>query len=281
MTKFDGHTHSSISDGTDTPTELVQAAAAAGLSGLALADHDTFAGWDEAITAAQTHGLQLLPSVELSTSYRGSSAHLLAYLPDRYSPVLVGALEQVRRSRRTRLERLVRNISADYPHVTWEELLASNPSLDVPLGRPHVADLLVRHGIVADRSAAFTRILSPRGPYYVAHWAPHPAQMVQMVRAAGGVPVLAHPLSQHRQRPLPVEVVGEMVDAGLFGLERDHREHDAAARHQVDAWARQFRIRVTGGSDYHGAGKPNRLGENWTGIDVLEAIISEGVTAPA
>lgn len=282
MWRFDGHTHSSFSDGTQTPEELASAAAEAGLNGFALADHDTFAGLDRAAAAASALGLQFLPAVELSTSYEGNSAHLLAYLPRRDDPALAEVMEKIRTSRRNRLRTIMENISADYPSVTWEKLVRSQREQPKaggelePWGRPHVADLLVAEGIVTERGEAFERILSPAGPYFVHQWAPHPADTVALVVAAGGVPVLAHPRSQLRQRALPVGVVTEMVDAGLFGLEVHHREHSRAHIAELTELAARLGLRRTGGSDYHGAGKPNLLGENLTERAVVEEILELG-----
>lgn len=282
MESFDAHVHSAISDGTDDPRALVELAAARGVRGIALTDHDTFEGWISAAEAATDSGLTLIRGVELSTSYRGSSVHLLAYLPDRLDEGLLSTMEQIRGAREQRLRRMVEALGEDYPRITWESLLESGAAWAVdeaiPWGRPHLADLLIAEGYVRDREEAFAHLLRPGGPYFAHQWAPHPADMVETVRAAGGVPVLAHPLSRERQRPLPIEVIGDMTDAGLFGLERDHREHDDIARAQIDELARRFDLAVTGGSDYHGQGKPNLLGENATAWSVIERIAEQGRT---
>lgn len=280
MIRFDGHVHSDISDGTDSPARVAELAERAGLSGFALTDHDTTVGPAVQANLGQT-GLLVVPGVEISTSYRGNSAHLLAYLPDPSHPQLQETLTRIRSARENRLRQIVENISADYPQITWERLVASQPlpaptGEATPWGRPHVADLLVATGVVPNRTAAFETILSHRGPYFVKQWAPDPRDMVELVRAAGGVPVLAHPRTRGRQLPLPEEVLEGMVDAGLFGLERDHREHDEADRLALDQLAHRWRIALTGGSDFHGSGKPNRLGENLTSQAVLEQILAEG-----
>lgn len=276
MRLIDGHVHSEISDGTDSPQVLVRLAAEAGLEGIALTDHDTFDGWEAATASAKESGLILVRGVELSTSYKGSSSHLLAYLPDPTDAELAATVDKLRGAREQRLRWMVDAIGTDYPLITWDRLLEQQQEDGVPWGRPHLADLLIEEGYVADRGEAFSRLLSPGSPYFMHQWAPQPPEMVEIVRRAGGVPVLAHPLSKGRQRPLPESVIAEMTDAGLFGLERNHREHDGAARAEVDRMARRFHLATSGGSDYHGTGKPNRLGENVLDRSVLEAITEQG-----
>lgn len=287
MTPFDIHTHSSISDGTDTPRELVEKARRQGLAGVGLTDHDTLSGWDEAASAADELGIPLLLGVELSTSYRGRSVHLLGFLPDPHDPDLQETMRKVRSSRQDRLKQMVENLQTDFPRISWERLLEANPGVAAngeeapPWGRPHLADLLVAEGYVPDRSEAFRHLLSPAGPYFVRQWAPDPTQMVATVRRAGGVPILAHPFSAGRYRPLPEAVIADMAHAGLFGLERDHREHDEAARLKVDELAGRYGLATTGGSDYHGTGKPNILGEHGSSAAVIQQIIEQGSTPPA
>ncbi|MGO3479725.1 MAG: phosphatase, partial [Brachybacterium tyrofermentans] len=138
--------------------------------------------------------------------------------------------------------------------------------------RPHIADALVAYGAVTDRSAAFQEILKPSGPYYVPYYAPSPVAAVRAIRDAGGVAIVAHPGSVTRDADLPLELLEEMVEAGLAGVEVDHREHDEAERTRLKDFAASHDLLITGGSDYHGAGKPNRLGENLTQPDVLAAI---------
>lgn len=278
MTAIDIHAHSSISDGTDTPAELVGLARRMNLTGVGITDHDTFAGWEAATRAAKEQGVILLRGVELSTSYEGRSVHLLAFLPDPNHEQLNATMERIRQSRNNRLRLMTEQLGADYPRITWQRLTENEPDNDIPWGRPHLADLLISEGYVTDRDEAFRTLLGPSGPYFVHQWAPHPAEMVETVKAAGGVPVLAHPISKHRQRPLPETVIAQMTDAGLFGLERDHREHDKVARQRVQELAGKYQLVTTGGSDYHGTGKPNRLGENTTPLALVEQIAELGTT---
>lgn len=268
---IDLHTHSTASDGTESPAVVVAQAAAAGLGAVALTDHDTTLGWAEASDAARTHGITLVPGIEVSCSRHWRSIHLLAYLPDPQHPALVAELARARHSRDTRLDAMVRKMAADGIPVTIESVRAEvEPGATA--GRPHIADALVTAGVVEHRDEAFARWLGNGSPYYVSHYAPDPVHAVRIVRAAGGVPVIAHPWSGTRGRAVSDRLVEEMAAAGLAGLEVHHRDHDAdAVRHLTDL-AKALDLLVTGSSDYHGEGKRNRLGEHTTTPDVLAAI---------
>ncbi|HSO65062.1 MAG TPA: PHP domain-containing protein [Ornithinibacter sp.] len=271
---IDLHTHSTASDGTEAPAVVVAQAVAAGLDVVALTDHDTTLGWAEAGDAARALGIALVPGIEVSCSRRWQSIHLLAYLPDPRNPALVAELERARASRDTRLDRMVEKMAADGIPVTLEAVRAEVEEGATP-GRPHIADALVTAGVVAHRDEAFARWLGNDSRYYVAHYAPDPVLAVGVVRAAGGVPVIAHPWSATRGRDVSRALVEELAAAGLAGLEVHHRDHDAdAVRHLTDL-ARSLGLLVTGSSDYHGEGKPNRLGEHTTAPEVLEAIESQ------
>lgn len=269
--RIDLHTHSNRSDGTQEPAELVRSAAQAGLDAVALTDHDTMSGWPEATRAAREVGVALVPGVEISCSTdRGISVHLLGYLPDPTARSLVEEFDRVREARISRLQRMVEKISADLP-ISWADVQAQVGE-GTTVGRPHVADALVARGIVPDRSAAFEELLHNRGPYYVPHYAPDPVEAVRLVREAGGVPVMAHPFAAQRGRIVADEVIEEMAQAGLAGLEAEHRDHDPQQRRHAHELASSLGLFVTGSSDYHGSGKPNRLGENLTEPAVLEQI---------
>lgn len=274
MLRIDPHTHSLCSDGTDTPVELMHLAAQAGLDMIALTDHDTFAGWDEAMGAVGDSGVQLIRGAEISCAAEGITVHLLAYLPDPSEGSLKECFAQTVQSRVTRAQRMTDNLSADFP-ITWEDVQRFAPK-DGPIGRPHIADALVAAGIFLDRSAAFASVLHPSSPYYVHHWAPDPVNAVERVIRSGGVPVLAHPRARKRQRLLPESVIADMAEAGLFGIERDHRDHSESDRQDVDRIASNLKLRIFGSSDYHGNGKPNRLGEHMTDPLVIEELIERG-----
>jgi predicted metal-dependent phosphoesterase TrpH len=275
---IDLHTHSTASDGTEAPAVVMERAVEAGLGTVALTDHDTTIGWDDAASAARRLGLTLVPGIEVSCARGWQSIHLLAYLPDPTHPDLTAELEHARSSRHTRLDRMVARMAADGIPVTVESVRAEvEPGATA--GRPHIADALVTAGVVAHRDEAFARWLGNDSQYYVAHYAPDPVRAVELVRAAGGVPVIAHPWSGTRGRVVADAVVEELAAAGLAGVEVFHRDHSPDAVRHLTALTRSLGLLATGSSDYHGGGKRNRLGENTTGEAVLEAIEAQGTGA--
>lgn len=269
---IDLHTHSTVSDGTQVPGEVVASAARAGIDVLALTDHDSTAGWAEATDAARRLGIGLVPGMEVSCSSAGISIHLLSYLHDPDDAALAATVGAARDSREHRAERMVELLAADVD-ISWPFVL-QHIGAGATIGRPHIADALVARGIVRDRTEAFAGLLSSSGPYYVRHYAPDPVEAVRLVRAAGGVPVMAHPRARGRGRVVDDEVIEAMVDAGLMGLEVRHRDNPPADQDELLALADRWNLLVTGSSDYHGAGKPNRLAENITGPDVLDEIVA-------
>ncbi|WP_125776904.1 PHP domain-containing protein [Antribacter gilvus] len=278
---IDLHTHSTASDGTDAPDQVMEAAAAAGLSTVALTDHDTTSGWPAATAAALRLGVALVRGAEISalssdtaTPGRGVSVHLLSYLHDPDHPALLAELTRTRADRETRAQRMVELLAEDFP-ITWEDVLAQTEP-GTTIGRPHLADALVASGRVRDRDEAFATVLRPGTRYYVGHYAPAAVAAVRAVRAAGGVPVFAHPGADARGRIVPDSTIEELAQAGLAGLEVDHRDHTPEMRRHLRGLAEALGLLVTGSSDYHGTGKTNRIGENTTAPDVLEAIEAQG-----
>lgn len=270
--RIDLHTHSSWSDGTCGVDELLRRAERAQLDVLALTDHDTISGWAELPEAVAATGVAAVPGIEVSAEHESLSVHVLALLvePDANSE-LAQEMARARCSRVERARSMVELIAQDHP-ITWEDVRAQAAGETTVIGRPHIADALVARGAIPDRSAAFQEILSPSGPYYVPYYAPGPVQAVRAIREAGGVAIVAHPGSVTRDADLPLDLLEEMVEAGLAGIEVEHREHDEAERSRLRDFATTHDLLITGGSDYHGAGKPNRLGENLTQPDVLAAI---------
>jgi predicted metal-dependent phosphoesterase TrpH len=270
----DLHTHSTVSDGTESPTRLLEQAASAGLWAIALTDHDSTSGWREAAAAVPATGVMLIPGMELSTREGYMSVHMLAYLIDPLDEALVDETARIRESRLTRAEDIVRRLRRDYA-LDWDDVLAQTAE-GTTIGRPHIADALVARGHAPDRSAAFASILHPRWGYAQPHYAPDPLEGVRLIRAAGGVPVLAHPGTRGAEQVVPPRRLRQLVDAGLFGLEVDHPENRADAKPRLRELATRFGIEITGSSDYHGTGKPNRLGECRTAPDVVTKILAEG-----
>lgn len=269
--RIDLHAHSNVSDGTELPGDLVRSAKRAGLDVVALTDHDSTAGWVLASTAARENGIALVPGMEVSCrTAEGITVHLLSYLHDPEHPGLLDEVRKSRDARLTRAEKMVDRLSEDYP-LNWDDV-SQHMAPGATVGRPHIADALVAAGVVADRNEAFASILTSRSKYWVSHYAPDPVLAVSLVRQAGGVPVFAHPVAVERGRVVAESVYQEMIDAGLAGLEIEHRDNPTEGRAFLYALAEKHDLIVTGSSDYHGAGKPNRLGENLTSPESLARI---------
>ncbi|GAA3761750.1 PHP domain-containing protein [Microbacterium kribbense] len=265
----DLHLHSDHSDGTQPPAGVIGAAHEHGLRTVALTDHDTTSGWAEAAAAAGSLQMTFLPGMEMSSRYRGRSVHVLAYLFDPDDAALRGMTDRVRSARTQRVRTMVDRISRDYP-LSWDDVAAQTAD-GATIGRPHIADALVARGHVPDRTAAFTDILSPHGPYYVTLFAPDPVTAVALIAGAGGVPIIAHPAG--RAGVLPWALLAEMLAAGLAGFELDHRENREPGVSELRRLSRERELIVTGSSDYHGAGKPNVPGEHTTSDDMVARII--------
>lgn len=271
---IDLHTHSTVSDGTESPAELIRAAVAAGLGTVAITDHDSTAGWSDAFDAAAGTGLAVVPGMEFSTRNGWMSVHMLAYLVDPEHAGLREETLRIREARLIRAEAIVARLAADFD-ISWADVVAKT-SHGATVGRPHIADALVARGVSPDRSAAFRDILHPKFGYYEPHYAPEPIDAVALIRAAGGVAVMAHPGTRGAESVISEENLAALVDAGLFGLEIHHRENTPDAQERLFEYANRFNLVVTGSSDYHGEGKPNRLGENTTEPAMLERILAEG-----
>ena len=272
--RIDLHTHSDRSDGTTSPADVVREAHAAGMDVVALTDHDTTEGWGEAADAAAGTGIALVRGLELSCKLAGYGVHLLGYLPDPTYPPLAEELERILDGRNARLPATLdklRQIGIDI-HV---EDVREQAREAVAFGRPHVADALVRKGIVASRGEAFDRFLGPQGPAYVRRYAADLFAMVHTITEAGGVSVLAHPWAgRHNHRALDEAMFAELKDAGMAGIEVDHEDHDPRTRETLRGIARNLDLLVTGSSDYHGAGKvDHEIGCNTTAPEQLERLL--------
>jgi predicted metal-dependent phosphoesterase TrpH len=269
--RIDLHTHSTASDGTTPPARLVREAREAGLDVVALTDHDTTAGHAEA-AAALPAGLSLVPGAEISCASDGISLHLLGYLFDPADPALSTALAELVASRVGRAEQMVRRLEEAGTGVTWERVreLAGGT-----VGRPHVAQALVEQGHVASVSDAFApEWIGTDGRFYVRKLELDVVRGVELVVAAGGVAVFAHPAAVTRGRTVGDDVIVAMAEAGLAGLEVDHVDHDDAARRHLRGLAAELGLLVTGSSDFHGENKTVRLGAHTTSPEVYEALVA-------
>ncbi|MGC0420615.1 PHP domain-containing protein [Embleya sp. AB8] len=269
--RIDLHTHSTASDGTDSPAELVRAARAVGLDVVALTDHDTTAGWAAAVEALPA-GLTLVRGAEISCVAEGGiSLHMLAYLFDPAEPEFARARELVRTDRVRRAEAMVERCRELGAPITWarvREIAAGGA-----VGRPHVATALVEAGVVADVSGAFTaEWLKDGGRAFVPKYEIHAVDAVRLITGAGGVAVFAHPGATKRGRTVSDDTIAELAAAGLAGVEVDHLDHDDAMRVHLRGLAKELRLITTGSSDYHGTRKTINLGEITTDPESYGAI---------
>jgi len=268
---IDLHTHSLASDGTDTPGELINKAHARGISVLGLMDHDTVAGWDEA-TSYLRPGMSLVLGSEISCqTLDGTSVHMLGMLFDRENTALAEVLSTTRDNRLTRMNRIIGRLNEAGFEITIEDVLAQLAP-GATLGRPHLADALIAKKIVASRDEAFTELLHNNSKYYISHYSPTPEGAIKLIKQAGGVAVIAHPLASLRGRTVSIDSFKSMVEAGLDGIEISHRDQSEDERQLLREVVEQYGIIATGSSDYHGNGKLNELAEFTTTPEDFEAL---------
>jgi predicted metal-dependent phosphoesterase TrpH len=260
---IDLHTHSTCSDGTDTPFALVKKALAAGVTTLGITDHDSTAGWSEAITAIQPQ-IQLVLGAEISClTTDGVSVHMLGLLFDGEHKEMQQMLEDSRDTRIPRMRKMIELLRADGIDISIEDVNRVAPTGST-LGRPHLADALVAKGIVASRDEAFLDLLHNESKYYVSHAAPTPVEAISVIRRAGGVAVIAHPFASRRGEILVPESFTDLLAAGLNGIEVHHRDQNTQEQKVLTDIARGLNLVITGSSDYHGTGKLNSMAENTT-----------------
>lgn len=269
---IDLHCHSNVSDGTQPPADLVRRAHAAGVGVLALTDHDTVAGHAEAVRALPP-GMTLVRGMELSCRLREHSLHLLAYLFDPEEPELAAERRRIRDDRADRARGMVGRLAELGTLVTWEQV--ERITGDSVPGRPHIARAMVEAGVVASVEEAFTPAwIGAGGRAYVDRYAVDPARAIRLVRAAGGVPVLAHPRAWRRGYGVSDDEIAALAGAGLAGIEADHPDHTPADRAALRALAADLRMFVTGASDDHGEMTGHRLGAETTAPEAYEALRS-------
>ncbi|CAN1518217.1 COG0613 Predicted metal-dependent phosphoesterases (PHP family) [Candidatus Nanopelagicaceae bacterium] len=260
---IDLHTHTTCSDGTDSPFSLVKKALAAGVTTLAITDHDSTAGWAEAVTAIQPQ-IELVLGAEVSClTTDGISVHMLGLLFDGEDLEIQQMLADSRDTRLPRMRKMVELLSADGINISLDDVYRATPE-GATVGRPHLADALVANGVVASRDEAFLDLLNNDSKYYVTHAAPTPEDAIRTIRKAGGVAVIAHPFASRRGQTITASTFADLVAAGLNGIEVHHRDQNAQEQETLIAIARELSLVTTGSSDYHGTGKLNGLAENTT-----------------
>lgn len=269
--RIDLHVHSNVSDGSQPPAQVVASAAQADLDVIALCDHDTTAGWVEALTAGQELGVEVVPGVEISCGRGPVGIHMLGYgINPNYAELLV-ELERIRNDRVPRAKAIVRRLAALGVPITWDDVLAQ-VSNETVVGRPHIADAMVARGAVADRGDAFARYLNRSCPAYVAHRVLDPASAVEMITAADGVAVIAHPKAGRGGAQVSDELIAQLCEVGLVGIEVDHPDHPVQIRPALADLADQLKLIKLGNSDYHGTGKPTAIGQETTDPAQYEAL---------
>lgn len=275
--RWDMHCHTRFSDGTFTPAELVKQAKDAGLQGLAITDHDTYAGWDELAQASIDYHFPVVRGTEITAYDKATSVHMLAYLYDSHQRAMSELFDKTREARLKRTRKMVEAISKDFP-ITWEGVLEQvREGEKTTVGRPHIADALVHAGVYENRSQAFAGVCSSSSKYYIPTPSPSTHEVIRGVHAAGGVVVIAHPGALGRNRELLSDAqIDTLIDEGLDGLEIWHRENSAEQRERLSRIALKHHLVMTGGSDWHGLGKPNLLGENTTPGNIVAEIANMG-----
>jgi 3',5'-nucleoside bisphosphate phosphatase len=275
--RADLHSHSTASDGTSPPAEVMRRARAAGLDVIALTDHDTVAGHDEARRALPA-GLTLVPGMELSCRLDGHSVHLLGYLFDPDHAGLAAECARIRESRLQRARAMVDRLAELGVPVTWEQVSAI--AGDGVVGRPHVARAMVEAGVIESPGQAFgPEWIGPGGRAHVTRYALDPARAVTLIRAAGGVAVLAHPRVAARGWTIPDEVIAGLAAAGLSGIEVWHPDQGPAERAELQALAGRLGLIPSGGSDDHGELTGYLIGSATITPDAYEALISQATGA--
>jgi predicted metal-dependent phosphoesterase TrpH len=275
---IDLHTHSTSSDGTDSPTELVNKAISKKIDVLALTDHDTTRGWDEArhslLSQLSQTSMQLVQGAEISCQdAEGISIHMLGYMFDTEFQPLLEVLERTRENRVSRMERIIARLNEAGIEISLEDVHAQRKG-DATLGRPHLADALVARGHVASRDEAFAALLHNKSKFYINHYSPSPTEVIRLIKSAGGVAVIAHPLASQRGRTIKIDLIEQLVEAGLDGIEIYHRDHSDDEKVQLLQIAKENDLIVTGSSDYHGTGKQNQLAEFTTHPQQWGALLS-------
>jgi len=271
---IDIHTHTTCSDGTDSPRELVNKAIVQGLEVLGITDHDTTAGWTEAIETLRG-SLQLALGSEISClTNDGVSVHMLGLLFDPEHEEMQRVLEETRDGRLPRMRKMIEKMRAEGMDISIADVEQAMPT-GATMGRPHLADALVAKKIVKSRDEAFVDLLHNESRFYVSHAAPTPVEAIALIRRAGGVAVIAHPFASHRGQILKPEDFSQLVAAGLNGIEVDHRDQNPDERAMLRTIAHELDLAITGSSDYHGTGKLNSLAENHTHREQWEKLESQ------
>lgn len=276
----DLHVHSTCSDGTFTPEELVDYAIKKGLTAFALTDHDTVSGLDRAIHYAEilrhtpVQIPEVIPGIELSTEYQGKDIHMVGLFIDYHQPDFARYLEDFIHSRENRNKKMCALLQEHDIDITYEALLAEFPGAVIT--RAHFARYLLSHGYIQSLKEAFDRYVGDRCPCFVPREKVTPAQAVELILGAGGVPVLAHPILYHMSDDRLEALVAELKSIGLVGIEAIYSTYNTAEERQIRGLASKYGLKISGGSDFHGANKPKiDLGTGWGKLYVPDEVLEK------
>ena len=276
----DLHVHSTCSDGTFTPEELVDYAIKKGLTAFALTDHDTVSGLDRAINYADSlrhtpvQIPEVIPGIELSTEYQGKDIHMVGLFIDYHQPDFARYLEDFIHSRENRNKKMCALLREHGIDITYEALLAEFPGAVIT--RAHFARYLLSHGYIQSLKEAFDRYVGDRCPCFVPREKVTPAQAVELILGAGGVPVLAHPILYHMSDDRLEALVAELKSIGLVGIEAIYSTYNTAEERQIRGLASKYGLKISGGSDFHGANKPKiDLGTGWGKLCVPDEVLEK------
>ena len=251
---IDLHTHTTESDGSFTPEELILEAKKKGLSAIAITDHDTFAGIKKAMPMAIEQGIELIPGIEFSTDYNGKEVHIVGLYIDITHPHLNAKLKEFRECRDNRNALIVENLQKEGFDITIEALKAENP--DCVITRANLARFLYEHGMIPSIQTAFEKYIGDHCKCFVNRFKVTPMEAVQLIKETGGVAILAHPLLYHMSTPVLQKMVDELKDAGLDGIEAIYCTYSVGEERDMKDFARKNGLLISGGSDFHGSTKP-------------------------
>lgn len=249
--RYDLHAHTTASDGTFSPNQLVEHAKRRGLAGVAVTDHDSTDGIAEAMETGRQLNVDVVPGVEINTEYEGKEVHVLGYYFDLNSKSLQDLFSKLRNERVSRMDRILEKLNSLQIDITREEIMAE--AGEGAIGRPHIARVLIKRGLVKDIPEAFSKYLGKEAPAYVERFKLPPSEAIRWIREGQGVPVLAHPGLVGKDA-----IIEELIPAGLVGIEVSHPDHPDEARNRYAKIANDLGLIPTGGSDFHGAGAEHR-----------------------
>lgn len=273
MKAVDLHVHSTKSDGSLTPTELVDLAIEKGLRAFALTDHDTTDGIDEAVSYASDKDIEVIPGVELSTEYKGRDIHMVGLYIDHKSEAFLNHIEKFRNSRDLRNEKMCNKLREEAGmDISYEALKATDPGAVIT--RSHYAKYMLAHGYIKSLKEAFDRYIGDHSKYFVPREKISPSDGIKLILSAGGIPVLAHPILYHMTKGQLDELVSTLKADGLVGIEAIYSTYSPAEESQIKSLANRFDLKISGGSDFHGEAKPGlMLGTGYGKLFVPETVL--------